>query len=193
MIDAVISDIVSGDDEDRQVLCNALNALRQGDLLVVHRLSRLTRSPSQLKWILRTIHDEGAGLLVVKPGLIAWDITAALLDMAVQAENELKRIRETMAQVIQGRIARGCFHGRIPYGFKRCPRTGKLQSDASESAVIQTMMRLRAGANGKKGKRIADIVKFLNKSRVPSPNGIIGAWSWPTVNRIIKRCCKQTS
>ena len=73
----VYSEKVSGAATDRRQLQRALEALNEGDLLLVTRLDRLARSTRDLLNVLAAISGKGAGFKSLKEPMI--DTTSALM------------------------------------------------------------------------------------------------------------------
>ena len=115
--DKVFSENVSGVVTDRRELKKAIASLNEGDLLIVTKLDRLTRSTRDLLNTLATITEENAGFRVLdNPSL---DTTCAhgrlllnILGSIAEFERELIRSRTS-----EGRArakARGVRFGRKP-------------------------------------------------------------------------------
>jgi DNA invertase Pin-like site-specific DNA recombinase len=111
----VFAEKVSGAKADRKELAKAIEALGAGDILLVTRLDRLTRSTRDLLNVLATISDKGAGF---KSLADAWaDTTTAhgrlmLTVLGGLAEFERELIRARTDEGRKRAQARGVRFGR---------------------------------------------------------------------------------
>jgi DNA invertase Pin-like site-specific DNA recombinase len=111
----VFAEKVSGAKTDRKELAKAIDALGAGDILLVTRLDRLTRSTRDLLNVLATISDKGAGF---KSLADAWaDTTTAhgrlmLTVLGGLAEFERELIRARTDEGRKRAQARGVRFGR---------------------------------------------------------------------------------
>ena len=115
--DKVYAETISGAVTDRKQLRRAIEALAQGDVLVVTKLDRLARSTRDLLNTIATITDRGAGFRVLdNPSL---DTTCAhgrlLLNILGSiAEFERELIRSRTSEGRQRAKLRGVKFGRKP-------------------------------------------------------------------------------
>jgi DNA invertase Pin-like site-specific DNA recombinase len=113
----VFAEKVSGAKADRRQLQRALEALNEGDLLLVTRLDRLARSTRDLLNVLATISAKGAGFKSLKEPMI--DTTSAhgrlvTSILAVIGEFERELIRSRTDEGRTRAMARGVRFGRKP-------------------------------------------------------------------------------
>lgn len=110
----IFSDSISGAQDDREGLRNALNALKQGDILVVWRLDRLGRSLQHLVATVNELGNRGIGFhsltesleTTTHGGRLIFHIFAAL------AEFEREVIRSRTHAGLESARARGRIGGR---------------------------------------------------------------------------------
>ncbi len=114
--DKIFQEERSGADADRPVLAKAIASLGEGDVLVVWKLDRLSRSLRDLLFTLETISAAGAGFLSLTNAI---DTTTPMGRLTMQvvgafAEFEREMIRErTMHGLANARRA-GVLVGRKP-------------------------------------------------------------------------------
>jgi DNA invertase Pin-like site-specific DNA recombinase len=115
--DKVFSEKVSGAKSDRHALHKALQALSEGDVLLVTKLDRLARSTRDLLNVLAMISDKGAGFKVLdNPAMDTTNIHGKLLVSVLGAIAEFERSL-IVARTGEGRaraMARGVRFGRKP-------------------------------------------------------------------------------
>ena len=113
----VYSEKISGAVTDRKALARAIDALGQGDTLIVTRLDRLARSTRDLLNVLDTVARAGAGFRSIAD---TWADTTTphgrlmLTVLAGLAEFERELIRARTAEGRKGAMARGVRFGRKP-------------------------------------------------------------------------------
>lgn len=124
--DEVHLEYASGGRWDRPCLQNVLRHIQEGDVLVVWKLDRLTRSLSDLLQILKRLEEVGAGFRSLTEAI---DTTTAVGRMLMQmlgsfAEFEREMIRErTRLGLVRARL-----EGRV--GGNRASLTPKQQHEA---------------------------------------------------------------
>jgi len=115
----VYEDHVSGKDTNRPQLQAALEACREGDVLVVHSMDRLARNLADLLKLVETLNAREVSIEFVKEGLTfnGEDSPMAKLLLSVMgacAEFERSMIRERQREGIALAVARGgVFKGRV--------------------------------------------------------------------------------
>jgi DNA invertase Pin-like site-specific DNA recombinase len=124
--DEIHTEFASGARWDRPALQNLLRSLKPGDVLVVWKLDRLTRSLSDLLQILKRLEEIGAGFRSLTEAI---DTTTAVGRMLIQvlgsfAEFERQMIRERTKLG----LARARLEGRV--GGNRASLTPKQQAHA---------------------------------------------------------------
>ncbi len=112
--DKIFSDKASGAKEDRVGLAEALEYLREGDVLVVWRLDRLARSFKQLVQIVTDLKERGIGFVCLQEGITTETSTGQLVFgiFASLAAFERELIRERTAAGLAAARARGRTGGR---------------------------------------------------------------------------------
>jgi site-specific DNA recombinase len=153
---------LSGDDVDRRHLWEALDCLAKGDVLLVHRLDRLSRS-EYMDWIIReAVAKAGARIVSVTGEGTASDSPEDLLIRRVlQALSEyVKRAQaaRTKAAMLrhQANGRRMSREDRTPFGWQPDPRSplnkhgkpGGLRQVVAEQALISRIKQLYAHGLG---------------------------------------------
>lgn len=112
--DKIFSDTASGAKEDRIGLAEALEYLRQGDVLVVWRLDRLARSMKQLVQIVTDLREKGIGFICLQEGIDTETSSGQLVFgiFASLAAFERELIRERTRAGLKAARARGKCGGR---------------------------------------------------------------------------------
>jgi DNA invertase Pin-like site-specific DNA recombinase len=116
-LDKVFTDHASGKDADRPALQQALEYLREGDLLVVHSMDRLARNLDDLRRIVIALTRKGVHVEFVKEHLTftGEDSPMSMLMLSVMgafAEFERSLIRERQREGIALAKRRGLYKGR---------------------------------------------------------------------------------
>ena len=106
---------VSGKSRDgRDELATILDFLREGDVLVVHKLDRLGRSTRDCLNLVHEIHEKGASLQVLEPAIDTSGPmgTMVLTVLGMVSEMELGFIKERQRAGIEAAKANGVYKGR---------------------------------------------------------------------------------
>ena len=106
---------VSGKSRDgRNELVIILDFLREGDVLVVHKLDRLGRSTRDCLNLVHEIHEKGASLQVLEPAIDTSGPmgTMVLTVLGMVSEMELGFIKERQRAGIEAAKANGVYKGR---------------------------------------------------------------------------------
>jgi len=157
----VFEDTASGSRTDRRGLNQALDQVREGDVLVVWRLDRLGRSLTQLISIVSGLNERGIGFrslneqidTTTSSGKLIFHIFGAL------AEFERNLIRERTRAGLAAARARGRFGGRRPI--------------AGSDGRVQLAAKLYAD----KTNKLVDICKTLGISRATLYRYVVRAQS----------------
>ena len=172
---AICKDVLSGGKEQRPGLQEALRMLeRSGDVLVVLKFDRLSRSIRHFCELYETYFKDGTKELVAIRESIRLDsaLGRALINILLvfaQMEREAtgERTREAIHHIRQS----GYHFGKVPYGKKTIaapdnPRMKVLVDDEAELAVIA---QLKAWAAQDVG--ITEMSHRLNAAGTPPPQG----------------------
>lgn len=110
----ILTDEMSGDRMDRPGMVDAIGALKKGDVLVVWKLDRFSRSLFNLLSMLRTIDERGAGFKsLTEPIDTTTPAGRMMLAMiGAMAEFELRMIRERTRAGLRTAAAAGRIGGR---------------------------------------------------------------------------------
>ena len=106
---------VSGKSRDgRDELATILDFLREGDVLVVHKLDRLGRSTRDVLNLVHEIHEKGASLQVLEPAIDTSGPmgTMVLTVLGMVSEMELGFIKDRQRAGIEAAKERGAYKGR---------------------------------------------------------------------------------
>lgn len=174
--------------EQRPGLVEALDALVDGDVLLVSSIDRLTRgSALQTALIEQAVEDRGAKILsALGEGTESDDPEAILMRRIVQAFAEYERLKigARTKKALGEKRARGERTGTVPYGW-RVGRDGKLERDDAEQGALALMQVLR-----ERGRSYRVICARLTKRKIPTRGG--GKWLPATVRRILERAvCRE--
>ncbi|MXO94849.1 recombinase family protein [Erythrobacter aquimaris] len=111
---------------ERAQFQNALDFVRQGDVLIVTRLDRLARSTSDLLGILAVLEDKQTGLHILDFGGSEMDthsptgkLMLTMFGALAQFERELMLVRQR--EGIERAKAAGKYRGRVPTARRRLP------------------------------------------------------------------------
>jgi site-specific DNA recombinase len=175
---------ISGDDEDRPGLWEAVDALRRGNVLVVYRLDRLARSVYLSEYIRRQVEKRKARVEAVQGGGNGESPEETFIRQVLQAEAEYSRkvtaIRTKYAmqrhQANGRRMSRRC-----PYGWKPDPENPRLMvKDDQEQAIIDRIVALRQAGQSLRAIRAALEAEGLGfRDRA--------TWHHTTIQKALKR------
>ncbi len=170
----------------RPQLDAAIKSLRKGDVLLVHKLDRLSRGePMVTVWIEMEVEKKGARIVSTAgegtEGNDSSSVFMRRISYAI-AENERLKVRERTKAALQAKKRRGERMGQIAYGFTA--QGNRLIPSEDQQSVIHRMQVLRS-----KGESFRAIAKMLNTDGVPSPNAgrrvCSGLWSGESVRGIL--------
>jgi DNA invertase Pin-like site-specific DNA recombinase len=142
----IYEESASGGRWDRPELHRGLDQLREGDILVVSKLDRLSRSLKDLLNILEKINDAGAGFRSLTENI---DTTSPAGRMMLQmigafAEFERSMIRERTRMGLQAARERGRIGGRKPQlkPNQRAEIIGMVKSGSKSAAEAARLFNL---------------------------------------------------
>jgi DNA invertase Pin-like site-specific DNA recombinase len=142
----IYEESASGGRWDRPELHRGLDQLREGDILVVRKLDRLSRSLKDLLNILEKINDAGAGFRSLTENI---DTTSPAGRMMLQmigafAEFERSMIRERTRMELQAARERGRIGGRKPQlkPNQRAEIIGMVKSGSKSAAEAARLFNL---------------------------------------------------
>lgn len=191
----ILSDVLREDDvsgatapDARPLLGPALKGLRKGDVLVVAKFDRLSRSLFDFAGLIRRSQSEGWALVCLDPEL---DLTTAsgraMAGMlAVFAQFEKEQLVERLAGGKRAKARAGGYVGgnrlqrRYGYHLTEAPEGREYVPDPGEQETIAEMQRLRD-----QGLKLREVCAALEDQGRPGPTG--KGWTTPTVHRILKR------
>jgi DNA invertase Pin-like site-specific DNA recombinase len=150
----VYTDKASGKLASRPELDKALDALREGDTLVITRLDRLGRSLPNLLDMSQRLADMGVALVVIEQGIDTTTAAGRLFYSMIGAFAEFERslIVERTHEGLATARARGRVGGRKPV------TTAKIEAD-------MLAMYDAVGHDGKRAHTVSDIAAAYSVSR----------------------------
>ena len=181
---------VSGKDEYRQKLWQAIELLQKGGVLIVYKRDRLARNVFLAEQINRAVMSRGATIEAVS-GDVAGNGPEQIMIRQVLAaisEYERKLIALRTSWAMQSHQQNGRLMGRYaPYGWRIDPVTAKSNDEPtkilpveSEQEVIEIIKRLR-----EKGLKPDTIASGLNR-KMPEKSRT-GKWNAKLIRKILKR------
>lgn len=175
-----VDDGYSAKDMNRPALQRLLGDAQAGDIIVVYRLDRLTRSVFDLLTLLRLFEQRQAGFRSVSE---VYDTTTAmgrlfLTLVAAMAQWERENLAErVLVGMSQAAGSARWLGGDAPYGYRVAD--GTLVPDPVAATVVQRMFREYIAGAGVRG-----IAAQLNTERIPGPGG--GHWYDATVSLLLR-------
>jgi len=150
----IFTDITSGKHAARPELDKALAYLREGDVLVITRLSRAMRSLKHLLALADELRERGAGLVVLRQQIDTTTPAGRLVFHVLGAIGEFQRelIAEGTREGLQAARARGRAGGR------------KLKLSAARAATVRRMYQA-TGPDGKRLHAVAEIAEAVGVHR----------------------------
>lgn len=142
-------------------LMAAINALGNGDVLLVAKRDRLGRDPMVLAMIERLVAKAGARIIsAAGEGTEGDDPSQILMRRMIDAFSEYERLilKARTKAALKAKKQRGERTGSVPYGFSLSPDGKTLTPNAAEQEVILEARKLRAGGMTLQGvaKTLAD-------------------------------------
>ena len=152
--DKIFTDKSSGKLADRPELDKALAYLREGDVLVITRLSRAMRSLKHLLALADELRGRGVGLVVLKQQIDTTTPTGRLVFHVLGAIDEFQRelIVEGTREGLAAARARGRAGGRKP------------KLNARQAATVRRMYDA-TGPDGKRQHIVAEIAEAVGVHR----------------------------
>lgn len=180
---AVVEDPdVSGADECRPKLVDAVNMLKKGDILLVYRLDRIARNVYLYETVNRKVNERGAEIVAVCGDVETGDEAIRTLVrqiLAAVAEYERKMISRRTSDMIRTKMRDGwLMTSQPPYGWRRDPNDPKrMEPDEIELATIDNIRLMAAGGMG-----LSEIARRLDPSTSRK-----GKWHPIQIKRILER------
>lgn len=176
---------VSGADEFREKLWNAVQSLGKGDVLLVYKRDRLARNVYLSEQINRAVQKRGATIEAVT-GDVKGDTPETQMIrqvLASIAEYERKMIADRTRHAMRFHMRNGKRMGGsdVPYGYSPDPADPtRTLVNPVEQELIEDMKRMRAN-----GATYWAIVRWLNENYRKRARH--GSWNVKTVRKIILR------
>jgi len=147
-------------------------------VLVVHSLSRLSRSTRDTLAVAERLDRAGADLVSLTEKIDTTSASGKMVFRMLAVLNEFERdqVSERTAAILQHKKAKLEAYSPTPYGYRR--KGNRLILDTTEQAVICRIQSLRNG-----GCSLREIARLLNAEGVPTKNS--GSWHASTVRYIL--------
>jgi len=152
--DKIFTDKASGKLADRPELDKALAYLREGDVLVITRLSRAMRSLKHLLALADDLRERGIDLVVLRQHIDTTTPTGRLVFHVLSAIDEFQRelIIEGTREGLEAARARGRTGGRKP------------KLSAAKAATVRRMYQA-TGPDGRRLHTVAEIARTVGVHR----------------------------
>ncbi len=176
---------VSGGDDEREGLTNALEACRRGCVLLVTCSDRLARNFNKLEELAFLANQRGFCILALDGSIDTTVDTATsrLIRriMGALAQYEREKTSERTSEAIKSKLDRGIAFNAlaVPYGMRR--EGDRLVKDEQEQLVIKAVLKLRG-----EGMGYDAIAKELSRRDYRNRKGKAD-WYAMTVKRICDR------
>lgn len=175
---------VSGADEYREQLWQAIEALSKDGVLLVFKRDRLARNVYLSEQINRAVEGKGAAIIAVSGDVIGNGPEQIMIRqvLAAVSEYERKMIASRTSFAMRQHQRNGRRMGRFaPYGYILDHRDkSRLIEAPGEQEAIKVIKSMRG-----KGKKPGEIAKYLNLYHPSASRG--KEWSITAVTRIIGR------
>ena len=173
---------VSGDDELRPLLWQAVDALRKGDVLLCWKRDRLARDLYLMCAIRRAVKKHGGIIHTVEQGEMGTEPEDVFRDQIIDAVAELERklisARTRAAMLQHQRDGRRMSHN-LPYGWKQDQEDDKrMVMDEAQHKVINEIVAKRDS-----GESYRSIANYLNRKGGTKAT----PWTATGVMRVYKR------
>lgn len=178
---------LSGGEEDRPGLWNAIQSLKRDYLLVVYRLDRLARSV-YLSYIIEHAVSKCNAKIVSIAGEGTWqdnpedELVRRILQALAEYERKVIAAR-TKAAMLRHQANHRKISSIAPYGYAIDPQEpDKLLIHAKEQQVIRIIQRMKN--RGYSNRRIC---RRLQSKDIPARGN---SWHHATIANILKRSCR---
>lgn len=170
--------------DKRPELSKALDALRKGDVLIVAKRDRLSRSLPIAIAVEEALKAKKATLLSANgegTGEPIENLSSLMQSRMFQVFGEIERqmIRDRTKAALAVKKSRNERVGTIPYGSRLATDKIHLEPNPDEQRVISKIRALRA-----KGKTFNSIVEKLNQAHIPTRKGT--PWQYRSVWNVLR-------
>lgn len=182
VVSVVADEGISGADECRPKLIDAVNSLKPGGVLLVYRFDRIARNVYLFETVRRKVEEQKAQLIAVSGDIECGDEAIRTLVrqiLAAVAEYERKMIAQRVSTAMRTKQRDGRrMSARPPYGWAVDPTDkSRLVVNPEEMATLDNMRLLHAS-----GFNYAEIARKLDPAMSRG-----GKWYPLTVQRILER------
>lgn len=170
--DKVFTDKFSGKNTDRPGLHSLLNYVREGDMVEVISLDRLSRNYKDIQRLVQELKNKGVSLIVDDlPQTHTGNklVDQFMLDMMINlmgfvAQNEREKIKERQRQGIEQAKKRGAFKGRpTKFSEDSNDREGKLVYDGIKKDYQAGNYKSKAGLARKYGLSRQQLYRIIKR------------------------------
>ena len=170
--DKIFKDKLSGKNTDRKGLKEMLNFIREGDVVEVVSLDRLSRSYQDIQRLVQQLKDKKVKLVVDDlPQTHTGNelVDQFMLDMMINlmgfvAQNEREKIRERQRQGIEQAKKRGAYKGRpTKFSEDSSDREGKLVYDGIKKDYQSGNYKSKAGLARKYGLSRQQLYRIIKR------------------------------
>ena len=182
LADEYIDDGYSAKDTDRPALQRLLKDLQSGDVVVVWRLDRLTRSVLDLHTLLQRFEQNGAGFRsVTEP----YDTTTAIGRLfvtlvAALAQWERENLGERVVAGMTEMVRQGRWHGGpLPFGYQYDQQQRRLVPDPATAPLVREIFERFVRGDGTRA-----IAIWLNDIGVRTRSG--AGWTPQAVSYVLR-------
>jgi len=180
--------------DKRVSLLDAVNALGNGDILLVSKRDRLSRDPVSTAVVERMVAKRKARIVsAAGEGTDGDSPTDILLRRVVDAfaEHERLVIAARTRAALQAKKRRGHRTGTVPLGYVAdLPSRSLRPDDETPATLIPVVEELavveRVRAERASGLTLREIAARLTRDRVPTKHGR-ASWSHSTIQRLLER------
>lgn len=133
-----VEQVSSVDVTAREQLAQALDYIREGDVLVVTKLDRLARSVAHLLELLAVVEAKGASLRILSMGIDTGTATGKLMLTVLGSVAEFERsiMLERQREGIAKAKAKGLYKGRKPTAMAKADDVLKLHAEGVGATAI---------------------------------------------------------
>jgi site-specific DNA recombinase len=177
---------VSGKDEFRPKLFEAIRALREGDALVVYKRDRIARNVLLAEQINRMVKKQG-GSIIAASGDVDGDgpeakMARQLMSVMSEYERELISMRtKTIMRIKQKEGRRMSRHP--PYGWRLVEGSRMMVEVPEEQETVKTILDY---ADSIRAIRPGPVMRYMNQHHRDKARGKAG-WNYRTIQRIMNR------
>ena len=168
----------------RKGLKNALNYIKIGNIFVVYSMSRLSRNVKEFLQLINKISEKGATLVSLTEEIDTKSPTGKLMINIMASFNQFESdsTSSRTKDIIDAKIKRGEFVGRIPYGYQKDGNSKILIKNPREQIIIEKIILMR----NKNNMSFRAVALKLEENGIP-PGRYSKKWYPSSVSTIFKK------